>query len=333
MAQEKLGHLPNYQFVSKGCGELMQLRELLFFEWVVVDNCNLDCDYCINKGEYSQKPKGKMLYVQGLEVAIARKISELSTKAQRVHVNLTGGEPLLCANLIEVLEILASAENITVSLITNLKLIGKYAADIARVIPRITINGSLHIQYREQQEIEDIVEFVSTYKNRLSISLTQVDHSLADGRSKVDYIRKKAGLSVHYQTYVPPWTDAGKVDNAHEIMAANFVSTKGKRCCLGFSHFFLLPDGTFHYDLWCEPKTQKTGSFLELGPDNFDVYILDDMKKCPKSHCGCNYNIFNFSDYIAACKRLGYPSEEAFVSNNERILPRLKRLMHKVLAI
>jgi len=312
----------------------MQQRELFFFEWVVVDNCNLDCSYCVNKGEYSQKSKDKMKYVPGREVDIARKIVELAGCADHVYVNLTGGEPLLSDYFIEVLTVLASVGNITVNLITNLKRIEIHADDIVRVLPALTINGSLHIHYRSDQEIDRLVGFLNAYNSRLSISLSQVNHELTrDDLRKLELIKASTGKRIDYQLFIPPWTDAGKIKDAEEIMNASFVSSRGKRCCLGFSHFFLLPDGTFNFDQWCNHKNCNTGDFLSIGPDNFGEFILDDMKKCPYNSCGCNYNVFNFSDYIAACKRLGYTADEVFSLNNQRLLPRLKRLVRKFAGI
>ena len=311
----------------------MQKREFFFFEWVVVDNCNLDCSYCINKGEFSQKSKDKMKYVPGLEISIAQKIVELSDSADRVYVNLTGGDPLLSDYFIDVLKVLASAGNITVNLITNLKRINRYADDIVRVFPALAINGSLHISFRSDHEIDNLIDFLNAYKSLVSISLSQVDYELTyEDRRKLALITNKTGMNIALQTYIPPWTDAGKIDNSEEILNSNFISSKGKRCCLGFSHFFLLPDGTFYYDLWCNDLTNKSGNFLGINPANFGQFILDDMKKCPMSFCGCNYNTSSFLEYITACNRLGYDSLEVFSQNNQSILQHLKQKFYRGIA-
>jgi organic radical activating enzyme len=296
----------------------MQKREFFFFEWVVIDNCNLNCSYCVNKGVFSQKQKDKMVYVPGREIDIALKIVELSRKAERVHVNLTGGEPLLSDHFADVLSILASAGNVTVQLITNLKRIEKYADDIVRAFPSLNILGSLHVHFRSDHEIERLIAFVNFYKDRLHINLSQVNHDLSDEeRKRVTRISNQTGLPVTFQTFIPPWTEAGKVKNEKEIMESNFGTSRGKRCCLGYSHFFLFPDGTFHYDLWCNGTTCRKGNFLSIAPENFDDFILNDMKKCLKNSCGCNYNLFNYAEYLAACQRLGYPNQEIFSPQNK----------------
>src|ERR1043165_2783015 len=101
-------------------------RELFLFEWVVVDNCNLYCDYCVNKGEFSHKSNQSILYKPGKEKEIAQKISDLSCLADKVVVNLTGGEPLLARYIEDVLKILSATGNVYIHLITNLKLLGRY---------------------------------------------------------------------------------------------------------------------------------------------------------------------------------------------------------------
>lgn len=300
---------------------MIKHRELLLFEWVVVDNCNLNCSYCVNKGEYSQKPKSEMLYVPGREIDIAKKIVELSSNADQVVVNLTGGDPLLSKNFVELLTILASADNIQIRLITNMKLLPNVAERICDIYPNLIIGGSIHAQYRSSEEIEQLADFLNEYKDRLNIGLSQVDSDLnKEDRAKVERLSEKTGMAVDFQRFIPPWTEAGKVEDAQKISDENFAPSLGKRCCLGYSHFLLLPDGSFCYDLWCLDRTEKIGDFLSLTGANLKDYFLEEMKKCPKSSCGCNYNLFNPSEYHAACQRLGYPLDEIFGSENLRQL-------------
>jgi organic radical activating enzyme len=300
-------------------GDVMnQKRELFYFEWVMYDNCNLNCTYCVNIGEYSQKPKDKMLYAPGKEIEIANKIYELSGYADHVHVNLSGGEPLLSKHFIEVLSILSKVKNISINLITNLKKIHEIADYVVQITPNINIEGSLHVHFRSDLEMDQLIHFLNSYKQRLKINLSQVNHDLSDNdRKKIERIKEQTGMTVWMQTFIPPWTESGRVDNAQEISDISFVSSLGKRCCLGYSHFLLLPDGTFYYDLWCIDRDKKQrGNFIELEQVNFNKYIVDDMKKCPKTSCGCNYNTLQYTAYSAACLRLGYPEEEVFGPNN-----------------
>jgi len=292
-------------------------RELILFEWVVVDNCNLNCSYCVNKGEYSQKAKAEMKYVAGREIDIAKKIVELSSNADNVVVNLTGGDPLLSKYFVEILTILASADNIQIRLITNMKLLKNVAEKICEIYPDLIIGGSIHAQYRSNEEIDQLASFLNEYKGRLNIGLSQVDSDLSqEDRAKVERLSEKTGMAVDFQRFIPPWTEAGKIDDAQRISDENFAPSLGKRCCLGFSHFLLLPDGSFCHDLWCLDRVTKVDDFLALTSSNLQDYILEEMKRCPKTSCGCNYNLFNHSEYLSACQRLGYSEVEIFGGGN-----------------
>jgi organic radical activating enzyme len=176
-------------------GDVMnQKRELFYFEWVMYDNCNLNCTYCVNIGEYSQKPKDKMLYAPGKEIEIAKKIYQLSGYADHVHVNLSGGEPLLSKHFIEVLSILSKVKNISINLITNLKKIHEIADYVVQITPNINIEGSLHVHFRSDLEMDQLIHFLNSYKQRLKINLSQVNHDLSDNdRKKLKGSRSRLG--------------------------------------------------------------------------------------------------------------------------------------------
>ena len=41
---------------NNNSGDLcVAVRELLYFEWIIYDNCNLNCPYCVTKGDFSHK--------------------------------------------------------------------------------------------------------------------------------------------------------------------------------------------------------------------------------------------------------------------------------------
>ena len=305
----------------------MEQREFFFFEWVVIDNCNLNCSYCVNKGVFSQKPHEEMEYVGGREVRIAEKIVEFSKSAKQVFVNFTGGEPLLAKNFIQALHVLTKAPNITIRLISNLTLLDKMQTTIEPYLPSLRIFGSLHVAYRNDKEVEKLISFINRFRSKLNMVLTQVDYNLtADDMKKLSRISKETKLEITYQTFMPTQEESQmKKEESKIISNKHFISTLGKRCCLGYSHFFIKPDGKFYYDLWCSERTRKVGDFLSLTQKTLDKFILDDMRKCPQTSCGCNYNIFNYNEYLNACKRLGYPKEEVCSRKNTRLSQRILR--------
>lgn len=308
----------------------MAQKELLFFEWIVIDNCNLQCSYCVNIGEYSHKKASEMRYAPGREVEIARRIVDLSPLAENVAVNFTGGEPLLAKQIPEVLDILNSRSHIHLHLVTNLSLIEKIADRLADFD---SILVSLHVSQRPSKEVERLIPCINQAKTQTDLTLSQVDYELqVRDRQLLAQIAAQTGLEIQMQPFIPPWTEAGKLENAKEIRDATFVSSAGKRCAQGYFYYLILPDGTFYYNLWCNEKTREIGNFLAPMADIEEAFASEGMQKCRTSSCGCNYNTFYYEEYRRACDRLGYPERERFgpdyIKPSNAPMPR--RLVRKV---
>ena len=293
------------------------MKELFYFEWVIFDNCNFKCSYCVNKGEFSHKEAGQLLYVPGRELDIARKIVELSAYAKKVDVNLTGGEPLLSKHLQEVVSILKSAPNIKIHLITNFLLINRIMDSIDDFD---SVLLSLHIHHRHDKDTKQLIGSINQAKKKVPLILSQVDYNLShEDKQALSEIESGTGLAINYQAFIPPWTEDGKVSEAKKISDATFVSSLGKRCILGYFNYFLLPDGTFYYGLWCNKHSKKKGNFLAPIDENKDFFFPKEIEKCKASSCGCNYNTYCYDEYLAECKKLGYPKSERFGRYNKRI--------------
>ncbi|TWJ33045.1 radical SAM protein [Geobacter argillaceus] len=305
------------------------MRPLGFFEWVVIDNCNLRCPYCVNKGEYSHKNSLKMLYRPGAEIVVAQKLVDVSQEFEKVIVNLTGGEPTVAVRIEEAVRLLAAAGNIEIRLITNLRAVDRFR----RIAPYVSQVGvSLHVALRSEREINNIISVVNEYKQKLPVTISQVDNGLTSkDLAELARIQNETGLTIQYQTFIPPWTDNGKVVDGEKISSASFNRSLGKRCTLGYFYFLIEANGTLKYDLWC--TTRKTGnnvSLVEEGFPGISHYLLRDMKKCPNKSCGCNYNYFFHDLYLQECQKKGYSQREIFLGENERTLSKFKRLVTKV---
>ena len=262
-----------------------------------------------------------------MEKEIARKIVEISKTSRRVVVNLTGGEPTMAQYIEDVISILGKVENIELQLISNLKTISR----IETLLPLLShVMVSLHISYRKVGEIDKMIRVINRNKDIVTFSLSQVDVSLTDPeRKELARIESETGLPITFQTFIPPWTEKGKVKDGDKITDKSFEASRGKYCSLGYFYFFIHADGTLKYDLWCNEKTSRYVNLLSLKPGQFEEYILDDMKKCPQSSCGCNYNYFNHKEYMEECKKLGYPEKDIFVGSNTRFLQRVLRRLSR----
>ncbi len=304
------------------------MKELFSFEWVIFDNCNFKCPYCVNKGEFSHKDAASMTYVPGRELEIARRIVELSRYAKKVDVNLTGGEPLLSKYVKDVLAILKSAPNIKVHLITNFSLIERVGEQIGDFDSALI---SLHIHHRLSHDTEQLIERINDAKRKLPLIISQVDCDLtAEDRRTLAEIAARTGLPISYQPFSPPWTEEGMVNRGKEISDATFVRSAGKRCILGYFNYFLLPDGNFYYGLWCNKNTKRVGNFLAPLEENRDAFFPAGMQKCRTSSCGCNYNTYCYPEYLVECKKLGYPRSERFGRYNKRISYILKHQTRQI---
>jgi len=305
------------------------MRPLGFFEWVVVDNCNLRCPYCVNKGEYSHKSASRMLYKPGGELVVAQKLVDVSREFEKVIVNLTGGEPTVAANIEEAVKLLSSAGNIETRLITNLRAVERFRK-IAPYVSSVLV--SLHIALRSEWEISNIISVVNEYKEKLPITISQVDNGLdSKDYAELARIQNETGLTIQYQTFIPPWTDDGKVADGEKISASNFNRSLGKRCSLGYFYFLIEADGTLKYDLWC--TTRQTGNHVNMVEKEFagiSGYLLDDMKKCPKKSCGCNYNYFFHDLYLHECRKKGYVLNEIFSGENDSFTSKVKRAYSQI---
>jgi organic radical activating enzyme len=304
----------------------MEQKELLFFEWVAYDNCNLNCEYCVNKGEYSQKKKDTICYTPGIEIDIAKRIVELSSIGKNVIVNLTGGEPLLLDKINKVISILTNSGKIKVKLVTNFRLIHRIKTVINR-LDKILV--SLHIKYRSYQEIDKIINELNKYKSMVPILLSQVDYGLStEDKRKLNYIKSKTHMHIRMQKFMPSWTK-DTIENK-KIGDNNYISTKGKYCTLGYFYFLIHSDGRFFPNLWCYDRSiLKTRNFLGCVNDVRKLLIRKKMFRCPKSSCGCNYNTFNYNLYMKECIKLRI--EQSKIMDRENDIISNKKLYNRAI--
>lgn len=303
---------------------MSEQKELIVFDWIVHDKCNFSCEYCVN-GIYKNKAQ-KSIYDSKKDIEIAKQLVEVSKFCKKLKVTFSGGEPLLSENISKIIDILATRKNIEIDLITNFKLINKIKHEIDKLY---TIVISLHIKYRSNEEVNEIIDFINENKKtnpenkKPKISITQVNYELNDDdRRKLALITEKTGFKIVYQVYIPPKTQEKANINLEETSIAesnpldNFISTLGKRCSLGVIYFLLNPDAKFRHSLWCNGKYTKIDDFLRPIEELKHLFLSKDMKKCPSIYCGCNYNTFNYKAYLNTCQQMKYPEDEIFPRSN-----------------
>lgn len=283
------------------------MKDSIVLDWCVADICNMKCDYCISsdikKNESTYKsPNNKTV------LDIARRINELSNYVKKITLNLCGGEPLLAENIDKAIDILSEKSNIQLVLITNFKLIDKVKTQLSKLKD---VFISLHIQYRSDDEITEMVEKINKLQTGANISLSQVDYKLSDKNlsdlARINYYTNK---SVILQTYNIPIIDGDKNDTPGHN---NFKSPFGKHCLIGNMFFNISSDGILAFNLWCH-KNDESGKLDFLGPIAGIIDIINSGKyyTCPFSYCPCNYNVTFHEEYLSVMKEFETDKKKLF---------------------
>lgn len=128
--------------VAEKPGELLDPlgRALRDLRISVTDRCNFRCRYCMPKEHFGPgfefKPRAELLTFEEI-TRVARAFASLGVKKLR----LTGGEPLLRADLPSLVAQLASIDGMDVALTTNGSLLAAHAAELARAgLRRISVS-------------------------------------------------------------------------------------------------------------------------------------------------------------------------------------------------
>jgi len=112
-------------------------RPINYLRISVTDRCNLRCIYCLPSEGIDLLPHGEILTYEEI-VTVARLAAELGIN----KIRLTGGEPLVRANLPELVNMLADIDAIDdISLTTNGVLLEKYAAEFKKAgLKRVNVS-------------------------------------------------------------------------------------------------------------------------------------------------------------------------------------------------
>jgi len=108
-------------------------REIDSIKISVTQRCNLDCPYCHKEGEFNNT---------GCEISLTE-IGKMITAAKEFKfkkIKITGGEPLLRNDIIEIIKIIKKNDFEDISLVTNGFLLGQYAGQLSEAgLDRINI--------------------------------------------------------------------------------------------------------------------------------------------------------------------------------------------------
>lgn len=127
-------------------------RKINYLRISVTDRCDLRCTYCIPKGYTEFEKPSHWLSFDDIE-RIVRQFTKMGTH----HFRLTGGEPLLRKNIVELVTRLKAIDGVNdLSLSTNATQLEHYAIDLKRAgLDRLNIS----LDSLTRQKISDITGF------------------------------------------------------------------------------------------------------------------------------------------------------------------------------
>jgi len=134
-------------------------RSLTYLRISVTDRCNMRCDYCRPSADaYKAEPRSHILSFEEIE-RIVRVAADLGVS----KIRITGGEPLVRKDVVQLVASLAKVKGICdISMTSNANLLTKYAADLVQAgLQRINISldslNSLRFQRLTGAELEPVL--------------------------------------------------------------------------------------------------------------------------------------------------------------------------------
>jgi cyclic pyranopterin phosphate synthase len=135
-------------------------RQINYLRISVTDRCNLRCTYCMPEEGIQLLDHADILSFEEITDFTRMAITNGITK-----VRLTGGEPLVRKNIVELVSMLASIDGLEdLSMTTNGILLSKYAGDLKKAgLNRInisldTVNPEQYCQITRNGELEKVLE-------------------------------------------------------------------------------------------------------------------------------------------------------------------------------
>ncbi|MCL5291961.1 MAG: GTP 3',8-cyclase MoaA [Actinobacteria bacterium] len=112
-------------------------RRIDYLRLSITDRCNLRCTYCMPEEGIEERPHGDILSYEELETFTTGAVGAGISK-----VRVTGGEPLVRKDAVDLIAMLAALPNLNdVSLTTNGVLLEEHAADLAKAgLARVNIS-------------------------------------------------------------------------------------------------------------------------------------------------------------------------------------------------
>lgn len=290
--------LRNYQpGLRKSLADIYFDRNDRMMTWQINSLCNFNCEYC---GRFTKDDPEVYKYSP-------QHIADSFNKTNKTwHIIISGGEPFLHKNLIEICRLLTQKHYISINTNLSLPKVLEFA-DLIDPSKVIFVNASIHFAVRKQRNILD--EFIDNfiywqnkgfnivgsyvvypgtlnqYKDDLAFlvskGLKRVSSKIFDG----EYEGKSYPLS-----YTEKEIEEITQHMSSEIEMPEFLKYnryKGLRCSTGRKMMFMQPNGDL---VRCISDHSQHGNFFS-GRYHLDFFD----KKCKTEICQCPYQAMLFS--------------------------------------
>jgi GTP 3',8-cyclase len=179
-------------------------RQLNYLRISVTDRCNLNCHYC--------RPEGQVKLLPAREILTLEEIAEVGRTAVAMGINkirLTGGEPLLRRNLLQLVRLLAEIPGLTdLSMTTNGSLLPQFAGDLKLAgLDRVNISLDTvdQVEYERMTGGGDLAQAIAGIRIARDIGLTPVklncvvEQSSSESKAQqVAQFAAEEGLEIRY---------------------------------------------------------------------------------------------------------------------------------------
>lgn len=265
--------------------------------WQINNLCNFNCPYC---GKFTNDDPDVYKYSP-------RHIAECFDKTKKNwHIIITGGEPFLHKNLIEICSLLTKNHYISINTNLSSPKIFEFAdkIDPAKVL---VINASIHFSVRKERNILDeyIKHFIYLQEKGFKIigSYVVYPDMLDQYKNDFEYLHSK-GLKLissklfhgeyNGKTYPEAYSESELNDltkyMSSEIEMPEYIKYthfKGMNCSTGRKMLSLLPNGNLER---CLSDKTPLGNFFT---GKYKLPLFD--KKCITEICTCPYQAMLYS--------------------------------------
>lgn len=260
----------------------------MIFQWHISEKCNLSCTHCY-QGELSKEPTlDELLY-------ILDEIIKFSENKSKLHINITGGEPLLKKEFYDLIDVL-NDKNISYGVLTNGTLIDKEKVkklEKAKFI-QVSIEGSedTHNSIRGKNNYKKVLEgirILKSHRKKVLVSFTAHKMNFREFPEVCNISRKSKVDKVWADRLIP----SGKGSELETLNSEEFheflnIMAKEKKKKILFSKTEIAMERALQFLLGGEPYKCSAGKNL--------ITIMPDGKIYPcrrmPIYCG---NIFENS--------------------------------------